>query len=96
MRYLALAIALLLTACGDGPVTKARGAYTACLDARGIEGCQVEKAKLNSALAVADAQSRRRAAMPMPVLHTYQPPPQQPIYTPRVTCTTWGNITSCQ
>jgi hypothetical protein len=60
MRYFVIVGLLALTACGEGPITKANATYTACIDARGVEGCQNEKAKLDAALAVADAQPRRR------------------------------------
>ncbi len=81
----------------DGYVTTAYKAYTACLDARGVEGCSVEKAKLDAALGVADAESRHNASRPPLVLRGYDPPPAQPVYAPRQTlnCTTYGPNTTC-
>lgn len=95
---LAMIAALILAGCADGPVTTANKAYSACLDTRGLEGCAVERAKLDAALSVADAQSRRSASRPPLVLRGYESPPQQPLYTPQpvLICNTVGGTTICQ
>lgn len=101
MRYATMGLALLLGACAarqEGPATRALAAYNACLDARGVEGCHTEKAKLDAALAYANAESRRIQALNTgdavpPVIQPYRLPTsgtRQP-----VTCTTIGNTMTC-
>jgi hypothetical protein len=92
MRYATIGIALLLGACGDGPATTAYNAYNACLTAKGVEGCQTERARFDAAVTYANAVSNRRAASPPPILAP------QPVYTQRepVTCTTLGNTMTCR
>lgn len=94
MRYAALLGLGLLTACSNS-MQESRSAYMACLDAKPAEQCQNEKARFDADLAVANARSRRIAAMP--VLHPYTPPPQQPLYTHRqpLYCVPNGTIVNC-
>lgn len=98
MRMLVPSVLLLLSvaACADGPVTKANAAYQACLDAKPVADCQNEKARFDAEIEAANAKSSRiqavgiaaRAARPAAPAF---PPPRQSI-----TCTTFGNTTTCQ
>lgn len=99
MRNAVIVLALALGGCArEGYVAKAHREYTTCLDAKGVDGCQTEKAKLDAALAVADAQSRYNSSQPPLVLGSR---PQGTIYQPVVArpemiCTTAGNTTTCR
>ena len=86
MRYAIAAVLVLLAGCApsappqEGPATKALGAYNACLDRRGAEGCATEKARLDAAIAYTNAQTNRmRAAQERE----------------GVTCVRMGNVVTC-
>lgn len=97
MRYVFVALALIIGGCAEGPATTAYKAYNACLAEKPADQCANEKARFDAAVVYANAQSQRLAAggvyRPVPVVETYSPAPQA-VRTGLI-CTTNGGVTIC-
>lgn len=98
MRYVVVALALAVGACAQpqmDALTYSHEMYIGCLRGHPPEECESQRAAFEANRGYADSVSRRAASVPPLVLQPYIPPPvQQQTRTP-ITCTTIGNMTTC-
>lgn len=96
MRYvLALALMAVAGCAKPTPLEQSRATYMGCLNAKPVEQCQNEKARLDADIAVTNAQANRMAAQPPLVLSGWTPPQSTPVVRQPLTCTTNLGVTQC-